>query len=144
MAAAARSRHRPAVDDIVPTPALDWTRRLSVAVEYRPTGSLRPAERQTRKHSKKQIQQLAAAIREFGFVNPVLLDTEGRIVAGHGRVEAAKLLGLEQVPTIRLDHLTEAQLKAYRIADNRLAECAEWDRELLALELGEPVMAGGA
>lgn len=138
-AVSVRTRHRPAADGLAPAPApsLGWTNRLSVAVEYRPTGSLRPADRQTRKHSKKQIHQLAASIRAFGFVNPVLLDGDGRIVAGHGRIEAAKLIGMESVPTIRLDHLTEAQLRAYRIADNRLAECAEWDQELLALELGE-------
>ena len=86
-------------------------------------------------HSPKQIRQLAASIEEFGFTNPVLIDSNRRIVAGHGRVDAAKLLGLDSVPVICLDDLTEAQIRAYVIADNKLAENAGWDRELLGLEL---------
>ena len=88
-----------------------------------------------RTHSKKQIRQIADSIEQFGFTNPVLIDRNGGIIAGHGRVEAATLLGLESVPTIRLDDLTEAEIRAYVIADNRLAELAGWDRGLLALEL---------
>lgn len=90
-----------------------------------------------RTHSKHQIKQIAKSIKTFGFVNPVLVSgTDNSIIAGHGRVEAAKLLGLSQVPTIRLDHLTEGQTRALTIADNKLAENAGWNRGLLAIELG--------
>jgi ParB-like chromosome segregation protein Spo0J len=97
--------------------------------------ALRPRATNPRTHSKKQIRQIAASIERFGFTNPVLVDRDGGIVAGHGRVEAARLLGLETVPTIRLDQLSEAEIRAYVIADNRLAELAGWDKNLLALEL---------
>ena len=96
---------------------------------------LRPFARNARTHSKKQIRQIAASIQEFGFTNPVLIDSDGGIIAGHGRVEAAKLLGMDRVPTILIDHLNEDQKRAYIIADNRLAEKAGWDQELLAIEL---------
>lgn len=109
----------------------------NLSITYRPVADLMPALRNARTHSKKQIQQLAASIRQFGFINPVLTDATGGIVAGHGRIEAAKLLGQEHVPTIRLDHLSEAERRAYIIADNRLAELAGWDKDLLAVELGE-------
>jgi ParB-like nuclease domain len=78
-----------------------------------------------------------SSIKEFGFVNPILIDGSNGIIAGHGRVEAAKLLGMGDIPTVRADHLTPAQVRAYVIADNRLAELAGWDRKLLALELQE-------
>ena len=94
-----------------------------------------PNARNARTHSKKQIRQIADSIKEFGFTNPVLIDGEGGIIAGHGRVEAAKLLGHETVPVIHLNDLTEEQIRAYVIADNKLAENAGWDRDLLALEL---------
>ena len=97
--------------------------------------ALQPRATNPRTHSKKQIRQIAGSIERFGFNNPVLIDREGGIVAGHGRIEAAKLLGLENVPTIRLEDLTEAEIRAYVIADNKLAENAGWDRELLAIEL---------
>jgi DNA modification methylase len=97
--------------------------------------SLTPRETNPRTHSKKQVRQIAASIEKFGFVNPVLVDRDGGIVAGHGRVEAAKQLGLKTVPTIRLENLTDAEIRAYVIADNRLAELAGWDNELLAIEL---------
>lgn len=101
----------------------------------RPVASLRPRSHNPRTHSRRQIRQIAGSIREFGFTNPVLVDADERIVAGHGRVEAAKLLGIDRVPTIRLEDLSEAQIRAYVIADNRLAEIAGWDPELLAIEL---------
>ncbi len=104
-------------------------------VEWRDVAALRPYLRNARTHTGKQIHQIAASIREFGFTNPVLIDDGGGIIAGHGRVEAAKLLGIEKVPVIRLDHLSEAQKRAYIVADNRLAELAGWDEELLAVEL---------
>lgn len=98
-------------------------------------GALRPWARNARTHSKKQIRQLAESIRTFGFTNPVLIDRENTILAGHGRVEAAKSLGLEAVPCVRLEHMTPAQKRAYVIADNKLALNAGWDEELLAEEL---------
>lgn len=100
-----------------------------------PLSALRPYERNARTHSKRQIRQIAASIKEFGFTNPVLIDKEGTIIAGHGRVEAAKLLGIGEVPTIRLENLSPEQIRAYVIADNRLAEIAGWDKSILAIEL---------
>jgi DNA modification methylase len=100
-----------------------------------PLSSLRPYSRNARTHSAKQIAQIAASIRAFGFNNPVLIDKDGVIIAGHGRVAAAKTLGHETVPVIRLDHMSEAQKRAYILADNKLAEKAGWDTEILAIEL---------
>jgi DNA modification methylase len=100
-----------------------------------PLSSLRPYSRNARTHSAKQIAQIAASIRTFGFNNPVLIDKDGVIIAGHGRVAAAKTLGHETVPVIRLDHMSEAQKRAYILADNKLAEKAGWDTEILAIEL---------
>jgi ParB-like chromosome segregation protein Spo0J len=99
-----------------------------------PVAALKPHARNPRQHSAKQKRQIADSIREFGFTNPLLIDAESGVIAGHGRLEAAKLLGLAYVPTIRLEHMTDAQKRAYIIADNKLAENAGWDRELLALE----------
>jgi ParB-like chromosome segregation protein Spo0J len=97
-----------------------------------------PYARNSRTHSDQQIAQVAASIREFGFTNPVLIDSEDGIIAGHGRVMAARKLGLTEVPCIRLGHLTETQKKAYIIADNRLAEVGgDWDEEMLGLELAD-------
>src|SRR5260370_5369460 len=112
---------------------IEQQRKLDV--EVLAIGSLKPYARNPRTHSDKQIHQIANSIREFGFTNPVLMDSDLGVIAGRGRIEAAKLLGIRKVPTIRLDHMTEAQKRAYVIADNRLAENAGWDRELLALEL---------
>jgi len=96
-----------------------------------------PYARNSRTHSEEQVAQVAASIREFGFTNPVLIDAEGGIIAGHGRVMAARKLGLADVPCIRLAHLTEAQKRAYVIADNKLALNAGWNEEMLALEFKE-------
>ena len=104
-------------------------------IEPRGIGDLRPYARNARTHSKKQIQQIARSIERFGFTNPVLIGDDNVIIAGHGRVEAAKLLGWDSVPVIRLSHLNEAQRRAYILADNKLALNARWDREILALEL---------
>ena len=93
-----------------------------------------PYARNSRTHSDEQVAQVAASIREFGFTNPVLIDGEGGIIAGHGRVMAARKLGMDKVPCIRLSHLTEAQRRAYIIADNKLALNAGWDDAMLALE----------
>ena len=100
----------------------------------RPSVCVRPANN-ARTHSKKQLKQIARSIERFGFVNPVLISDDFEIIAGHGRVEAAKMLGLKQVPTVRLSNLSPADRRAYVIADNRLAELAGWDRDLLATEL---------
>jgi DNA modification methylase len=106
-------------------------------VEYRPLADLIPYARNSRTHSDEQVAQIAASIKEFGFTNPALVDDEGGIIAGHGRVKAAHLLGLETVPTIKLGHLSPTQRKAYVIADNRLALNAGWDTSMLSLELAE-------
>jgi ParB-like nuclease domain/DNA methylase len=104
-------------------------------IAYLPPERLRPSPNNARTHSKKQLKQIARSIERFGFVNPVLISDDFEIIAGHGRVEAAKILGLRQVPTVRLSNLSPAERRAYVIADNRLAELAGWDRELLATEL---------
>lgn len=108
-----------------------------MAVEFRPIQSLAPYARNARKHSDEQIEQIAASIREFGWTNPVLVDGENGIIAGHGRVAAAYRLGYQEVPCIELGHLTESQKRAYIIADNKLAENAGWDEFLVSLEIGE-------
>ncbi len=101
----------------------------------RSVSSLKPYARNARTHSKKQIRQIADSIERFGFTNPVLVSDEGEIIAGHGRVEAARLLGMKSVPTIALSHLSETERRAYVLADNKLALNAGWDREILAIEL---------
>ena len=106
----------------------------SLKITYQDPAALKPNERNARTHSKKQIRQIADSISRFGFTNPVLIDDNGGVVAGHGRIEAAILLGIKKVPTICLEDLSDAEIRAYVIADNQLAENAGWDRELLALE----------
>lgn len=101
-----------------------------------------PYAQNARTHSAAQVQQIADSIREFGWTNPILIDEGGGIIAGHGRTLAAKMLGMTEVPCIRLTHLTEAQKRAYVIADNKLALNAGWDDEMLAKELGALVDAG--
>lgn len=101
----------------------------------RDVASLRPYSRNARTHSKKQVKQIAASLERFGFTNPVLISDDGEIVAGHGRVEAAKLLKWKTVPTITLSHLSETERRAYVLADNKLALNAGWDKEILAIEL---------
>ena len=108
-----------------------------LAIKYKTTEQLIPYALNSRTHSESQIAQLAASIREFGFTNPVLLDGENGILAGHGRVMAARLLKLENVPTIEISHLTPTQKKAYVIADNKLALNAGWDMDILGLEIEE-------
>ena len=106
-------------------------------IEQIETGKLIPYARNSRTHSEAQVAQIAGSIREFGFTNPVLIDAENGIIAGHGRIMAAQKLGLKDVPCIRLDHLTETQRKAYVIADNKLALNSGWDEEMLGLELAD-------
>ena len=102
-----------------------------LSVTYRPIGELLPDPRNARTHPKRQIEQLKASIKEFGFTNPILADPEGRIIAGHGRLQAAKALEIAQVPTITLSGLSETQKRALRIADNKIALNASWDLEIL-------------
>ena len=107
----------------------------NLQIVYRPIESLIPYARNSRTHSDAQVAQIAASIREFGWTNPVLIDAEGGIIAGHGRVMAGRKLGITEAPCIVLDNLTEAQRRAYVIADNKLALNAGWDIELLKVEL---------
>ena len=109
--------------------------RNSLSIVYQTLADLKPRSANPRTHSKKQIDQIAEPSRQFGFTNPVLVDDANGIIAGHGRVEAAKSVGLDQVPTVRLSAMSEAEIRAYVIADNELAENAGWDRNLLGLEL---------
>jgi DNA modification methylase len=106
-----------------------------LAIVYQSTNTLKPRSTNPRTHSKKQINQISNAMRRFGFTNPILVDDSNGIIAGHGRVEAAKSIGLDQVPTVRLSAMSEAEIRAYVIADNKLAENAGWDRNLLGIEL---------
>ena len=96
-------------------------------IEYLATSQLSPYPRNSRTHSKKQIRQIADSIRQFGFTNPLLIDSHNVILAGHGRLAAAKTLGLEQVPCVRLEGMTAEQKRAYVLADNKLALNAGWD-----------------
>src|SRR5438876_3130053 len=109
----------------------------ALTIRYKDPARLKARAGNPRTHTPKQIKQIAASIKEFGFISPILIDRDGGIIAGHGRVEAAKLIGMSDVPTVRVDHLTPTQVRAYVIADNRLAENAGWDRALLTLELQE-------
>jgi DNA modification methylase len=109
----------------------------TLAIKYKDPRKLKPRLKNPRTHTPRQIKQIAASIQEFGFINPVLVDGSDGLVAGHARVTAAISLGMTDVPSVRVDHLSPAQIRAYVIADNRLAENAGWDRELLALELQE-------
>jgi hypothetical protein len=109
---------------------------MELSVIYQPVTAFAAYPHNARIHSKHQIRQMADSITAFGFVNPILIDSDNTIVAGHGRLLAAQMLGMEQVPTIRLETLTEAQIRAYVLADNKLAQNAGWDKSILATELG--------
>ncbi len=108
---------------------------MAERIELWPVGRLQPYAKNARTHSDEQVDQIAASMREFGFTNPILVDSADGIIAGHGRLMAAKRLGLDQVPVIVLDHLTDAQRRAYILADNKLALNAGWDDAMLAQEL---------
>src|SRR5580704_1179723 len=107
----------------------------SLSIDYQPTTALQAYPRNARTHSKRQIRQIADSILAFGFTSPVKIDRNNRIIAGHARVEAAKLLGITTIPTICLENLSEEEIRAYVIADNKLAENAGWDKSILAIEL---------
>jgi ParB family chromosome partitioning protein len=106
-------------------------------IEQLKVGDLIPYVNNSRTHSDEQVMQVASSIKEFGFTNPILIDNDGGIIAGHGRLMAAKKLGLNEVPCIRLGHLSEAQRKAYVIADNQLALNSGWELDSLKIELEE-------
>ena len=101
-----------------------------LAIEYLTVASLRPDPKNARLHSDKQVQQIARSIEAFGFNVPVLVDADLQVVAGHGRLLACKLLRIAQVPVLRLQHLSEHQIRAFMIADNRLTENGDWDHRL--------------
>lgn len=103
-------------------------------IVYKPIKELKPYKKNAKKHSKEQVEQIANSIKEFGFTQPVIIDKHNSVVAGHGRILGAKKAGLKQVPTVCLEDLTEEQIKAYRLVDNKLNE-SEWDYSLLDEEL---------
>lgn len=107
-----------------------------------PISELKAYKANARMHSKRQIQELANSLRTYGFVTPVLIDAERNIIAGHGRVEAAIAAGIETAPCVLVEHLSEDSVKAYRLADNRLAEKATWDMDVLAEELAALDLSG--
>ncbi|MET0181627.1 MAG: DNA methyltransferase [Caulobacterales bacterium] len=107
---------------------------MNIPFSHLPCTALQPNPRNARTHSKKQVKQIAGSIERFGFTNPILIDDANMILAGHGRLEAAKLLKLDEVPVIRLSHMSEADKRAYVLADNKLALNAGWDKEMLAQE----------
>jgi len=121
--------------DHTPPAALAAHRPLQVV--YKATSSLTPDPRNARTHSKRQIEQIIASIRAFGFTNPILADPGGKLIAGHGRLRAAREMGLAEVPVIELAGLSEPQKRALRLADNKIALNAGWDIEILKLELAE-------
>src|ERR1700679_1062065 len=113
---------------------------VEIQIQYRAVADFKLDARNPRQHSQRQVKQLADSIQEFGFVMPVVTDDKGQIVIGHGRVLAAKKLGMLRIPVVEIRHLSQAQLKALRIADNKLGQNAHWDERLLAenfLELKE-------
>lgn len=111
------------------------TIKTAQAIEHWPLDRLIPYEKNARTHSPEQVKQIAASIQEFGFTNPILVDGKDGIIAGHGRLQAARDLGMTFVPVVVLDHLTAAQRRAYVLADNKLAQNAGWDNVILAEEL---------
>jgi ParB-like chromosome segregation protein Spo0J len=113
------------------------TASQKLKIVYRPLKDLIPYARNSRTHSSSQIAQIASSIKEFGWTQPILLDGTNGIIAGHGRFEAAFLLQIQDVPTIDLAYLTEAQKRAYIIADNKIALNSGWDEQMLALEIGD-------
>ncbi|MCI5123148.1 MAG: hypothetical protein D3925_01395 [Candidatus Electrothrix sp. AR5] len=109
----------------------------NLEIRYIKTGDLLPYARNARTHSDVQVNQIASSIKEFGFNNPILVDGNNQIIAGHGRLLACEKLGITEVPTVCLEHLSETQKRAYILADNQLALKAGWDEELLKLEIQE-------
>lgn len=119
----------------MPLPSSGLLKDRNLIVDYRPIEELRPYANNARQHPRSQLKKLAASLKQFGFVNPILVDDEDTILCGHGRVEAAKMAGYTRVPTIRLEHLSDADRRAFIIADNAIAEKAGWSKSMLASEL---------
>jgi ParB-like chromosome segregation protein Spo0J len=111
------------------------SKTTALSIVYRSIGELKLDPRNPRCHSKKQIQQIARSIQTFGFTVPLILDENLRVISGHGRLAAARLLRIDQVPTICVAHLSEAQIRAFQIADNQLTDNSNWDRTLLSKQL---------
>src|SRR5207237_8127377 len=114
----------------------------NLKIVYCRIDTLKPDPANARRHTKKQIRQIADSIKTFGFNVPILIDREGKVIAGHGRLLACRLLGITGVPTLCLDHLTPAQARAFMITDNRLTEIATWDDRLLAQQLKDLALLG--
>jgi ParB-like chromosome segregation protein Spo0J len=117
---------------------------MQLNVKYRKVEDLIPYVNNSRKHSDEQVAQISASIKEFGWTNPILIDGTNSIIAGHGRLMAARKLKMDQVPTIEISHLTDTQRKALVIADNKLALNADWDTTLLTIELDDLLKDGFA
>lgn len=132
----ARRRERNVVQPAAAAPA------QTPRIEYRSLDALKPYEKNPRTHSPEQVQRIADSIKEFGFNNPILIDRQDGIIAGHGRLQAARLLQYDKVPVVELSHLTPDQKRAYVIADNKLALDAGWDTVLLAAEIADLKAAG--
>jgi ParB-like chromosome segregation protein Spo0J len=111
------------------------TKSSNLKIHYVSLASLKPDPANPRLHSKKQVEQIARSIQTFGFIVPLIVDRRRSVRAGHGRLAAAKLLNLDRVPIIRIEHLSDAQMRAFMIADNRLTHISEWDYSLLAQQL---------
>lgn len=109
---------------------MDMNKTNKLNIKYKPIKELKPYKKNAKKHDKKQVEQIANSIKEFGFTQPVIIDANNEVVAGHGRILGAKKAGLKEVPTVCLEELTEEQIKAYRLIDNKLNE-SEWDYSLL-------------
>ncbi len=114
---------------------MNKNRATTPKIELIDIGKIRPYEKNPRTHSKSQLRLIESSIKRFGVINPIVIDGSGCVICGHGRLEALTRLGLRTIPIIRVDHLTEAEVRAYRLADNRIAESAGWDRELLGFEI---------
>ncbi len=110
-------------------------KNVPLRIVYRSVDSVVPDPGNSRTHPKRQVAQIVTSIMEFGFTNPIIIDEKGRIIAGHGRLLAAKSMGLKEVPTIELRHLSDAQKRALRLADNKIALNAGWDTDQLKIEL---------
>lgn len=109
--------------------------KKQIEFQWKSTADLIPYARNARKHSEQQVTQIASSIREFGFLAPVIIDKDNTIIAGHGRILAAQKLGLDKIPCVQASHLTDAQRRAYTIADNKIALNSEWDEEMLKVEI---------
>ena len=112
-----------------------FSQEQMLKIEYLAISELKEYERNVKIHSKKQVNKLIASIKQFGMVNPILIDNNNTIIAGHGRLQALEKIGYTKIPVIRIEHLSETEIKAYRLADNKIADDASYDQELLKIEL---------